>query len=131
MKPRHRIALAVLCALMVLPVYATHRSIDVVVSPSVLVTRSRAGTWVTVHANVPIKEVNPDSAWLAIQAADGTMTALEPVRIFPDATGDLVAKFDRDEIRDFLRVPQQAVFVFEVYRLDGSLFSGSFVVTVK
>lgn len=128
---RNPILFGLLCGLLALPILATNRAVDVAVSPSVLVTKNKRQPWVTIHANVPIAEVDPDTAQLIILAEDQSELTFAPVKLLADECGDLVAKFDGRQICDVLKAPQRATFVFAVLRLDGTVMTGSAVVRVK
>jgi hypothetical protein len=131
MKTTSCVFLSLLCALSTVPLAATHRSVGVVVSPSVLVQKSSGPPSITVHAHVPWAEVDLDSVSLVLTAVDGSTARVWPVRVFADDCADLVSKFSSPEVRAFLTATQRATFTLEAWRWDGSLFSGSCVVTVK
>lgn len=104
---------------------------DVAVSPPVIVLKSKGPPCMTLHANIPMREVDLETVQLIIRTRDGTETRLEPRRLFADDCGDLVGKFDGEAIRTAVAGYRSALFILEASRLDGTLFSGGFLVTVK
>jgi hypothetical protein len=108
---------------------ANDKDIPIVVSPAMLVLKSKGPPAITLHANVPLPEVIPDSIRLIIQIQGGYV-AVPPVKVFADLCGDLVAKFDTAVVKDNVRPPSATLFI-EWVRLDGSVFSGLVLVKVK
>ncbi len=119
-----------------LPLWATHREIAVVVSPTVLVKESKGPPCITVHANVPVWELDLDSVRLLIRTQDGNETVIGPKTLFADQCGELVAKFDTGQVKDAVSATasgkfQTVTLILEARRLDGSLFSGACTLKVK
>ena len=90
------------------------------ISPATLVIDS-AGTWVTVHAEIPLSEVEPLSVALA---------GIEPDVVKADNRGDLVAKFTRDSIVAIVS-PPEATLELTGLTAEGTAFSGSDAITVQ
>ena len=85
--------------------------ISITVSPNVLVLGQDIGTRVTVHTN--INSILPaDALTLTSNAASGSVTA---VATFLDSMGQLVVKFDKDEVEGIVTVGQ----VVLTLNLDG------------
>jgi hypothetical protein len=97
----------------------TPLEIVITVSPRTLVLGSQ-GEWVTVHAEIAYTRV--DTATLLLSDVEVTTTQ-------SDANGDLVAKFELDDVKDIV-APPEATFVLEGTTRDGTPFSGSDTVRV-
>lgn len=121
-----------LCGLVATPGSATHRSIDVAVSPAVLILKSQGPARITVHANIAFTDVNHASVVLKVTTMGGTTTVIPavPGDLFADDTGELVAKFDAKLVKNAV-TPTQALLVFECNKWDGSTFSGAVTVRVR
>lgn len=90
------------------------------ISPATLVIDS-AGTWVTVHAEIPLSEVDPLSV---------ALEGIDPDVIKADNRGDLVAKFTRDSIVAIVS-PPEATLELTGLTAEGTAFSGSDAITVQ
>jgi hypothetical protein len=85
----------------------------IAVSPSTLVMGSQ-GTWVTVHADVPYRDV---------AVATVTLNGIPVAATFADNQGDLVAKFLIDLVKDHPDVrPPSADVTLRALLDDGSEF---------
>jgi hypothetical protein len=96
--------------------------LDVVVdiSPATLVVES-PGTWVTVHAEIPLSEVDAPSV---------ALSGLPPDVIKADNRGDLVAKFERERIIAIVS-PPEAVLQLTGRTTSGTDFDGSDTIVVQ
>jgi hypothetical protein len=95
------------------------------VAPDVLVISSH-GTKVTIHSNIPAGTVNVSTLELSI---DG-IGHLTPISTFADARGQLVAKFDMEEVKGLVAVPSAELTLYGVY-FEGGDFSATDVIEVK
>ncbi len=95
------------------------------VAPNVLVISSQ-GTKVTIHSNIPAGTVNVSTLGLSIDGAG----SLIPISTFADARGQLVAKFDMEEVKGIVNVPSTVLTLAGIY-FDGGSFSASDVIDVK
>lgn len=95
------------------------------VAPNVLVISSQ-GTKVTIHSNIPAGTVNVSTLELSI---DG-IGSLTPISTFADARGQLVAKFDREEVKGIVTVPSAELTLAGIY-FEGGTFAASDVIVVK
>ncbi len=93
-------------------------TIAITVAPNVVNTTA-GGQWVTVHADIPLADVESLTVMLNGIPVDWTKA---------DAQGDLVAKFCLDDMLDVIQPPSAELELFGVTR-DGQVFIG--VDTVK
>lgn len=94
-------------------------TVPIVISPSTINLES-AGTWVTVHAEIPYSQVASASVTL-----DGI-----PVKVtFADNRGDLVAKFAVGDVRGIVQ-PGPAELTLSGLTRDGGTFAGTDMVKV-
>jgi hypothetical protein len=130
-----RLLPGILCGFLAVQLWATDREIDVAITPSTLARENTANAILTVHANVPLADVIPDSARLIAILPPSREIILEPLKVFADDCGDLVAKFDATPVKDALKPRgaknQQITLVFSVTKEDDSIFFGSDTVRVK
>ena len=99
-------------------------TVSVKVSPNTIALNSRVHA-VTVHAGIPYSIVDPGS--VTLEGIPATFT-------FPDARGNLVAKFDMRDVREIVEPPEATFELCGLFReADGSLgsFSGTDTVRVK
>ncbi|MFH1501635.1 MAG: hypothetical protein ABIG03_01180 [Candidatus Eisenbacteria bacterium] len=94
--------------------------ITIQISPSTLVLDS-AGTWVTIHADIPYSRV--DTATLMF---DG----LAPASTKADACGDLVVKLHRDDVVAAV-APPEAVLTLSGSTVDAVPFHGTDTIAVQ
>jgi hypothetical protein len=130
MKYTNQLLLALMCALIALPVWANNRKVDIAVSPPVLAKKAKGPACLTIHANVGFQEINPDFVCLIIRNKDHSEVFLAPENLFADKCSELVAKFDTDKVRD-AAAPPQVVLILRALRLDGTWFEGSAVLKVQ
>ena len=90
------------------------------ISPATLVLDS-SGTWVTVHAEIPLSDVEPSSI-----AFEG----ITPDVIKADNRGELVAKFERGTIVAIVS-PPEASLTLTGLTSTGASFSGTDTITVQ
>ncbi|MFH1688684.1 MAG: hypothetical protein ABIE42_00425 [Candidatus Eisenbacteria bacterium] len=90
------------------------------ISPATLVLDS-PGTWVTVHAEIAYRDV--DSATL-------TMNGVVPTYSKSDDCGDLVVKFEREDIQNIVS-PPEATLILTGLTVSGESFTGSETITVQ
>lgn len=95
------------------------------VAPNMLVISSM-GNKVTIHSNIPAGTVNVSTLELSI---DG-IGSLTPISTFADARGQLVAKFDMEEVKGIVNVPSTELTLTGVY-FEGGTFTASDVIEVK
>ena len=119
-------SLGALCALLAISIWAD-TSIDIVVSPHMLVQKSKTSKWVTVHADVSFRTVAADSVVLYI---DDRAEQIPASSVFSDDRGDLVAKFDFQKVKMAV-APPRARLVLRGRLIDNSLFSGWDLVPVR
>jgi hypothetical protein len=91
------------------------------VSPNTIVLKSKSTVGVTVHADIALRLVSPESVRL---------NGLEPYAVFADSRGQLVAKFDIDAVEHIVSKPSTTLTLTGV-TVDGDTFSGSDTVAVK
>lgn len=94
--------------------------IDIQVSPATI-TIDSAGTWVTIHAGIPLGDV--DTASLSLNG-------IEPGLVKADSCGDLVAKFDRVLVVSIVSPPEATLTLSGVTKA-GEAFAGSSTVVVQ
>lgn len=73
--------------------------INITISPSVLVLGDDDPTHITVHSNIKPDSVDTDSLILV-----GEKGEAEASSTFTDDRGDLVVKFDRDDVEEIVKV---------------------------
>lgn len=100
--------------------YAEPLPIDVTVSPKTIVFDSES-EWLTVHTDIALSAVDTTSIELNELAVSWTKA---------DARGNLVAKFDIDDVKAMVTVGE-AVLTLTGYTKAGVFFSGTDVVPVK
>ena len=93
--------------------------IDIKVSPHTIVLSSQ-GVWVTVHADIPYNEVGKQ-----VLELNGVPFVFSKY----DDRGDLVVKFNLDEVKDVVE-PPEAELVLIGAKTDGSYFRGTETVRV-
>lgn len=103
--------------------------IEIQVSPSTILLSSKAKgpqkVRVTVHADIDYSDVATYSV---------TLSGIGAAFTFPDARGDLVAKFEFDAVADLVREMMQAgeaILRLDGYYVSGGSFSGEDTVRVK
>jgi len=94
--------------------------VQIVVSPHTLVLSAPAA-WVSVHTNVPFGAVDRDTLEL-----NGVPVAWTKA----DARGNLVAKFDVDDIKAIVE-PGEVTLTLTGEMVDGQLIDASDTITVK
>ena len=95
-------------------------TITITIAPNTLVLGLQ-GTWVTVHTNIPYSSVQGSSVVLEEIPAAST---------FADNRGNLVAKFNQDEVEAIVAPPQETLTLTGTYD-NGDLFSGSDSIVVQ
>ncbi len=97
-------------------------SVEIAVAPSTFVLGLDQGGAVTVHADIPFSQVDPDPVLITLNgtAADS---------IWADDRGDLVARFSEVAVEAALSVGPQTL-TLEGPKADGALFTGSDTVQV-
>jgi hypothetical protein len=100
----------------------TTLEIEITISPKTLSLGSVSGssTGVTVHADIPLSEV--DTATLELEG-------LPLVYAKSDNHGDLVAKFDRDDVCAIV-APPSATLTLTGAKLDGTPIAGTDTISV-
>ena len=93
--------------------------IPVAIAPNVVNLESE-GVWVTVHAGIPYNAV----AGLSV-----TLNDIPVVYTKADNRGNLVAKFDIDQVKEILEVPG-VVLRLDGYTKDGDAFTGTALIDV-
>lgn len=102
---------------------ATHAEtveINIIVQPKTIVFDSES-TWLTVHTDIALSAVDTSSIAINDLAVSWTKA---------DAKGNLVAKFDINEIKAIVSAPE-ATFTLTGLRNDGVAFTGTDTVPVK
>jgi hypothetical protein len=94
--------------------------VDISIAPCNLVIGEQ-GEWVTVHADIPYSLVDTNSL---------EMAGLQPVSVFADARGDLVAKFDQLLIQAIVS-PPDAEFTLTGNTKMGQAFEGTATIQVQ
>lgn len=80
-------------------VASSSMTVDIAVAPSTIIIKDK-GEWITVHAVIPYSSVEAETVLL-----DG----IDAVSTFADARGELVAKFDHEEICAIVAPPQASL----------------------
>jgi hypothetical protein len=88
-------------------------AVEIMVSPSMIVLKEE-GNWVTVHAVLPYSSVEPETV-----ALNGVPAALT----FADDCGDLVAKFELEDICAIV-APPEATLTLTGVTTGGEIFEG-------
>ena len=96
--------------------------IEITVSPKVLVLGS-AAVWVTVHTDMRFSAVDVDTVGLTLNGVPVTI-------IKSDARGYLVAKFNSEQVKDIVDVPD-ATLTLTGATADGVEFSGTDTIAVR
>ncbi len=99
--------------------FAFGTDVDIVVSPNTLILSSQ-GECVTVHAGIPYSTVDRSSVELNGIPARSTK---------PDSRGDLVAKFDIEDVKAMVTPPSATLTLTGL--ADDGYFSGTETVTVR
>ena len=99
---------------------AADDTINIIVQPKTIVLDSES-EWLTVHTDIALSAVDTGSLILNGLAVSWTKA---------DARGNLVAKFDINEVKAMV-APGEAVFVLTGLRKDGVSFSGTDTVPVR
>ena len=96
--------------------------LDVVIqlSPATLVLDS-PGVWVTVHAEI---------AYASVDHASLTMNGVELTYVKSDNHGELVVKFEREDIQNIVSRPE-ATLTLTGLTTDGTPFAGSETISVE
>jgi hypothetical protein len=94
--------------------------IGITISPATLVLGSE-GTWVTVHADIPLAAVDCSTV-----ALDGIAVAWTKA----DAQVNLVAKFPIAKVKDIVAPPQATLELTGVTK-DGTAFAGQDTIAVR
>jgi hypothetical protein len=94
--------------------------INIIVQPKTLVLDSES-EWLTVHTDIALSAVDTTSLTLNGLAVSWTKA---------DAKGNLVAKFDINEVKAMV-VPGDVVFVLDGLKNDGVSFSGTDTIPVR
>jgi len=113
------IAVVTILALAVLPA-AAQTVVPIQVSPAVIVLGAPVA-WVTVHADIPYGSVSTASIELNGLAVSWTKA---------DSRGDLVAKFDFDDVTASITTPS-VTFTLTGLTKTGDAFEGSATVRVR
>lgn len=122
---RRLLAVASLClgltlAVGVVPAAAQTLTIDIQVSPATIVISS-FGECLTIHADIALSKVDRSSV---------TLNGLYPYAVFADSRGQLVAKFDVDQVKAIV-APPSATLTLAGLTTDGTPISGARTVPVK
>lgn len=99
---------------------AADMGINIIVQPRILVIASES-EWLTVHTDIALSAVDTGSLSLNGLAVSWTKA---------DAKGNLVAKFDIDEVKA-MAAPGEAVFELTGLTNDSVSFSGSDIICVR
>jgi len=99
---------------------AADMGINIIVQPKVLVIASES-EWLTIHTDIALSAV--DTSSLAVNGLPVSWTKA-------DAKGNLVAKFDIEEVKAMV-APGEVVFELTGLTNDGVSFSGTDTVCVK
>ena len=99
-------------------------TIEIKVSPNVVNIESES-SWVTVHTDISYSSFISDQATI-------TLDGIEVAWTKSDLQGDLVAKFDALEVKDYLKtkVGQEVELVFYYDLGDGDVRTGSSILKV-
>jgi hypothetical protein len=95
-------------------------TVPIDIAPSMLVLDS-PGTCVTVHAEIAYGDVDHDSL---------LMNGVSPSYTKADARGELVVKFEREDIQNIVS-PPEATLTLTGLTVDGTPFTGSDTITVS
>jgi len=101
-------------------VFAADLEIDITVTPKALVLGSE-GTLVTVHTNI---------AYYSVDTASLTLNGIPIAWTKSDARGQLVAKFNQDDVKEIV-APPSVELVLSGLTTDGTSFSGMDTIVVK
>lgn len=99
---------------------ALELNVPIQVSPATLVLDS-PGTWVTVHAEIAYGDVDHTAL---------TMNGVELAHSKSDNRGELVVKFEREDIQNIVS-PPEATLTLTGLTVDGTPFAGSQVIKVE
>ncbi len=94
--------------------------IDIEVAPSMIIIKDE-GEWVTVHAVIP---------YSTVEAGSVTLNGIQAVSTFPDACGELVAKFAHEDICAIV-APPSATLTLTGMTTAGDVFEGTDTVRVS
>jgi len=122
---RRLFAIAGLCLALTLaigigPAAAQTMTIDIQVSPATIVISS-LGECLTIHTDIALSKVDRSSV---------TLNGLYPYAVFADARGQLVAKFDLDQVKAIV-APPSATMTLTGTTTDGTPLTGTDTVPVK
>ncbi len=98
---------------------AAETVLEIKIAPAQLVLAT-PGSWVTVHTNV---------SYSLVDASTVELEGIPAISTFSDDCGNLVAKFDRDEICAIV-APPEATLTLTAFMVDGEFISGSDTITV-
>ena len=120
-KPVRLASLSVLVLALVQVVsVAAELQVPIQVSPNTLVLHSR-GDYVTVHADIAFGRVATETL---------TLNAIPASSAFADSCGNLVVKFDIEEVKN-IAAPPEVVLTLAGDCRDGVSFEGSATITVR
>jgi hypothetical protein len=86
---------------------------EITISPRVLVL-DYSGTRITIHTKIQASEVVGSSVYIEVNSAG----RVDPCSVFADDCGNLVAKFEVEQVRVFVQPPSAEII------LHGDLVSG-------
>ncbi|KPK76245.1 MAG: hypothetical protein AMJ79_07475 [Phycisphaerae bacterium SM23_30] len=103
--------------------------ISIAISPNTLALGSE-GVWVTVHTDISYYKVEHESLTLN---EPSTLSEIEIAWTKADSRGNLVAKFDIDQVKEAVKdqVGQQVELILKGDDIDGVPFEGSDYINVK
>lgn len=127
MKTLTRVFRGMACGLLSLQLLAVEK--DMIVSPNVINTSSKGPPYIMVHANVPLLLVEGVSLRITASPAQEPAAVLAPAKLLVDDCGDLLAKFDRDDVLAAMAGASEGEFQLTVLLLDGSEFAPSCIVS--
>ncbi len=114
------LAVSLLVGMLSMNAFAADLEITIKVTPRVLVLDSE-GTLVTVHTDI---------AYYAVDTASLTLNGIPIAWTKADARGNLVAKFNQDDVKDIVAPPSVALELSGT-TTDGTSFSGTDTIVIK
>jgi len=114
------LAVSLLVGMLSMNAFAADLEITIKVTPRVLVLDSE-GTLVTVHTDI---------AYYAVDTASLTLNGIPIAWTKADARGNLVAKFNQDDVKDIVAPPSVALELSGT-TTDGTSFSGTDMIVIK
>jgi len=114
------LAVSLLVGMLSMNAFAADLEITIKVTPRVLVLDSE-GTLVTVHTDI---------AYYAVDTASLTLNGIPIAWTKADARGNLVAKFNQDDVKDIVAPPSFALELSGT-TTDGTNFSGTDMIVIK